>query len=379
MPRSSIVALLWAALVLSALYEVSADARAHQAHEVEAASASSTTQTKPVLRTRAKLFNWASPTAAPTWTAPTAAPTWTAPTVATAPTVPIEAVPLTGAFSLAGFGGSTLFSGSGVTPAGLSFSLSGNVAPTDLSFSAIFSTPVPFSAAPFVPTAAPTVPVIPLTPGVDTFSQAGLSTQVLSTPAGFSTQAFSFDYSTSQPAVAFSTAAFSAFGLSSSSSVNIGGIGGGGVFIGSPNPSSAPTPAATLPFCDELPDYYLGLADCEEPTARPTSNPVWIGGPSPAPSTKEGPTKEAPTKDGPSWRPTGRPVWTGKPTCAPTPKGGPTTKETPTKDRPTKEGPTKEGPSPSPSTKHTHTHTHTHPPHTLQPYTQEGPTKDGPT
>mmetsp|Transcript_18258 Transcript_18258/g.40532 ORF Transcript_18258/g.40532 Transcript_18258/m.40532 type:complete len:239 (-) Transcript_18258:102-818(-) len=235
MPRSSIVALLWAALVLSALYEVSADARAHQAHEVEAASASSTTQTKPVLRTRAKLFNWASPTAAPTWTAPTAAPTWTAPTVATAPTVPIEAVPLTGAFSLAGFGGSTLFSGSGVTPAGLSFSLSGNVAPTDLSFSAIFSTPVPFSAAPFVPTAAPTVPVIPLTPGVDTFSQAGLSTQVLSTPAGFSTQAFSFDYSTSQPAVAFSTAAFSAFGLSSSSSVKIGG----GDAFGSADPIAA--------------------------------------------------------------------------------------------------------------------------------------------
>jgi len=226
------------------------------------------------------------------------------------------------------------------------------VAPTDLSFSAIFSTPVPFSAAPFVPTAAPTVPVIPLTPGVDTFSQAGLSTQVLSTPAGFSTQAFSFDYSTSQPAVAFSTAAFSAFGLSSSSSVNIGGIGGGGVFIGSPNPSSAPTPAATLPFCDELPDYYLGLADCEEPTARPTSNPVWIGGPSPAPSTKEGPTKEGPSP-------------------APSTKEGPT-KEGPSPAPSTKEGPTKEGPSPSPSTKEGPTPTKD------SPSTKESPTKEGP-
>jgi hypothetical protein len=240
-----------------------------QAHETEDAPA---TQAKPLLRRahvqdsppRARQFNWGpgaeSPTAAPTcWSDPTAAPspltataaptrrtataapthrhrhhtrnpTWTTPTAA--PT-PIDVV-VVGTFSTLGFGSASFSSSGTVFPAGLSFSLSGNVAPIFLSFSATFS------AAPFVPTAAPTaaptVPVDPLTPGVDAFSQAGLSTQAFSTPVGFSTQAFSFDYSTSQPAVAFSTAAFSAFGLSSS--VSLGGIGGGDAF-GSADPIAA--------------------------------------------------------------------------------------------------------------------------------------------
>eukprot|EP00601_Ochromonadales_sp_CCMP2298_P023501 CAMPEP_0173283394 /NCGR_PEP_ID=MMETSP1143-20121109/7390_1 /TAXON_ID=483371 /ORGANISM="non described non described, Strain CCMP2298" /LENGTH=272 /DNA_ID=CAMNT_0014221149 /DNA_START=289 /DNA_END=1107 /DNA_ORIENTATION=+ len=269
MPRRSVVALLLA-LVLTALTGVRADdVRAHvQAHEIEDAPA---IQAKPLLRRahvqdsppRARKFNWGpgaeSPTATPTrWTDPTAAPspltaapthhrhhtrnpTWTTPTAA--PT-PIDVVAV-GTFSTLSFG-SASFSGSGtVFPAGLSFSLSGNVLPTDLSFSGRFS-----SAPPGVdgfgetPTAAPphrtvnptcTTPTTPFVtvPAAGAFSTlAAFST---STPAGFSTKAFSFDYSTSQPAGAFSTAAFSAFSLSSSSSVKIGG----GDAFGSADPIAA--------------------------------------------------------------------------------------------------------------------------------------------